>query len=79
SRDRWETTTVGDVMNRSEALTQINADESLLNVVKLLEEQKLSVLAVRRENGTLLGLLEKQSVLALLRHKPQSRNVSFAN
>ncbi|MBE7382821.1 MAG: site-2 protease family protein [Leptolyngbya sp. SIO1E4] len=70
-RDRWETTTVGDIMDRSEVPTTINADESLLDVVKLLEEQKLSVLAVIRENGTLLGLLEKRSILELLQRRNQ--------
>jgi len=61
-RDRWATTTVQDIMNTDIALSTIASDQPLLEVMRLLEEKKVSVLAVIRENGQLLGLLEKQGV-----------------
>jgi hypothetical protein len=39
--------------------------------VQLLEEKRLSVLAVLRDNGTLLGLLEKQAIVELMRRRYQ--------
>lgn len=71
-RDRWETTTVGDVMNPELSMTTIRSDKSLLEVVKMLETKQLSVLAVIRENGKLQGLLEKQNIIKLMQRRQQS-------
>jgi CBS domain-containing protein len=38
----------------------------LLEVMRTLDEKKLSVLAVIRDNGQLLGLLEKQAIVKLM-------------
>ena len=65
-RDRWAMTTVGDVMTAETALTTIRFDESLLNVVQTLETKKLSALAVIRDNGQLMGLLEKRAIVRLM-------------
>lgn len=65
-RDRWQDVEVGDIMDQTESLTTINSQDSLLDVAKLLEQRKLSVLAVIRDNGKLLGLLERQSILELM-------------
>lgn len=65
----WETTTVGDIMSEGTVLNTIASDKPLLDVVQMLEEKKLSVLAVIRENGQLMGLLEKQSIAQLLQNQ----------
>ena len=65
-RDRWAMTTVGDVMTAETALTTIRSDESLLDVVQTLETKKLSALAVIRDNGQLIGLLEKRAIVQLM-------------
>ncbi len=74
SRDRWAVTTVGDVMTAETALTTIRSNESLLDVVQTLEAQKLSVLAVIRDNGQLMGLLEKQAIVRLMQGQTSAIN-----
>ncbi|MGF1459186.1 MAG: site-2 protease family protein [Leptolyngbyaceae cyanobacterium] len=68
-RDRWADTSIAAIMDREMALTTVDSDQPLLEVVRTLDEKKLSVLAVIRENGQLLGLLEKQSISQLLQGK----------
>jgi len=63
-RDRWAMTTVQDIMSTDVTLSTIASDRPLLEVIRTLEEKKVSALAVIRENGQLLGLLEKQRILA---------------
>lgn len=58
----WWNVTIAETMQPIENLETVAPDRSLLDVVNLLEEKKLSVLAVVRENGTLVGLLEKASI-----------------
>ncbi|MEM9002295.1 MAG: site-2 protease family protein [Cyanobacteria bacterium P01_F01_bin.86] len=70
-RDRWEITAIGNIMHEPEVLVTVNFDEPLLDVVKLLEQKQLPLLAVIRENGKLLGLLEKASILERLRRGSQ--------
>jgi Mg/Co/Ni transporter MgtE len=42
-----------------------------LEVVQLLEQQNLSALPVIRENGVLVGILEKAAIIQLLQRKYQ--------
>ncbi len=78
-RDHWDTLTVGDVMVRETALSTVDYDQSLLDVVQLLEENQFSVLAVIRENGKLLGLLEKQSIIRLLQQQQSPTRPAIAD
>jgi Zn-dependent protease/CBS domain-containing protein len=73
-RDRWETTTVGDIMSSATSLPTVNSDQPLLEVVRLFEEQPLAALAVNRENGQLLGLLEKQAIIRLLQQNASMKS-----
>jgi CBS domain-containing protein len=50
----------------------VKSDQPLLEVVKLLEQGKLSALAVIRDNGALVGILEKASILNLLEKRAQA-------
>lgn len=68
----WSETPVSEVMRPIEASTTVESDKSLLDVVQLLEQQKLSALAVIRDNGVLVGILEKASVINLLQNKMQA-------
>ncbi|MEL7314809.1 MAG: site-2 protease family protein, partial [Cyanobacteria bacterium J06559_3] len=49
----------------------IRSNQPLVDVITTLEKQGVSALAVTRENGTLVGLLEKAEIIALLRNKSQ--------
>ncbi len=70
--DQWVTTSVQDLTHEIELSHLVDAQQPLLDAVKLLEEQQLSALTVIRENGILVGLLEKPSILALLERQPQT-------
>jgi Zn-dependent protease/CBS domain-containing protein len=79
SKDNWDLTTISEVMTRETALETIDSDKPLLDVVQMLEENKFSVLAVIRENGKLLGLLEKQNIVKLLQHQDSSMQPAAAD
>lgn len=66
STDLWWQTTVRELAKPIESSQTIEAEKSLLEVVNVLEQMQLSALAVTRENGILVGLLEKDSIKNLL-------------
>lgn len=68
----WSETQVREVMRPIEQSTTVQSDQTLLNVVQLLEQQKLSTLPVIRDNGVLVGILEKASVINLLQKRAQA-------
>ncbi|MBD2103768.1 site-2 protease family protein [Leptolyngbya sp. FACHB-261] len=69
----WSETQVGDVAKPVESSATVQADQPLLDVVKLLEQRKLSQLFVVGANGVLVGLLEKASILRLMQSGPAVR------
>ena len=71
-RDRWAATNVSHIMSGLDTLTTVSSRDSLLDVVKLLEQKQLSVLAVIHDDGKLMGILEKASILERLRRGSQS-------
>lgn len=73
--DRWSETSIGDLAKPVEQTITIDADKPLLEAVMLLEEKKLPALPVLRENGALVGILEKASVLNLLKSRFQTNPV----
>jgi Zn-dependent protease/CBS domain-containing protein len=68
----WSETQIREVMRPIEVSSTIQSDRPLLDVVQLLEQQKLSALAVIRDNGVLVGILEKASIKNLLSKKMQT-------
>ena len=68
----WNDVQVSELME-SVDLQTVESNQSLLDVVTLLESQKLSELPVIGENGIVLGLLEKSSVIRLLQNKNDSQ------
>ncbi|MFN6566166.1 site-2 protease family protein [Dendronalium sp. ChiSLP03b] len=67
----WSETQVKQVMRPITQSTTVKSDRPLLEVVQLLEQQNLSALPVIRDNGVLVGILEKAAVIQLLQKKYQ--------
>ncbi|MCW5314916.1 CBS domain-containing protein [Nostoc sp. KVJ3] len=67
----WSETQVKEVMRPITESTTVQSDQPLLEVMQLLEEQKLSVLPVIRKNGVLVGILEKTAIIQLLQSRTQ--------
>jgi Zn-dependent protease/CBS domain-containing protein len=72
---QWGETPVSLVMKSIAESTTVKSDQPLWEVVQLLEQQKLSTLSVIRENGVLLGILEKAAIIQLLQNKAQAQAV----
>ncbi|MGK7873806.1 MAG: site-2 protease family protein [Xenococcaceae cyanobacterium] len=71
---QWIQTQVSELMQPLETITTVNCDQSLLEVVKLLETQEhVKQLTVVRENGVVVGLLEKASIITLLQQQAQAK------
>jgi CBS-domain-containing membrane protein len=70
--EQWETTSVQSLMRPIETSHLVKAHQPLLDAVKLLEDKHLSALTVIRDNGSLVGLVEKPSILALLQQQSQA-------
>ncbi|MEH2113202.1 site-2 protease family protein [Nostoc sp.] len=68
----WSETQVKEVMRPITESTTVQSNQPLLEVMQLLEQQKLSVLPVVRENGVLVGILEKAAIIQLLQSRTQS-------
>ncbi|WP_414585611.1 site-2 protease family protein [Scytonema sp. PCC 10023] len=68
----WSETQIKEIMRPVEDFTTVKSDQPLLEVVKLLEQGKLSALAVIRDNGVLVGILEKASIINLLEKRAQA-------
>ena len=67
----WSETQVKEVMRPIEQSSTIQSDQPLLEVVQLLEGRALSALPVIRDNGVLVGILEKASIINLLQKQVQ--------
>lgn len=68
----WWNIKVRELMQPAPALETVDFSQSLLEVVKLLEEKRIPALAVLKE-GTLVGLLEKSSILKLLQKRAEAK------
>ena len=68
---RWLEMHVKDLMQPIETAV-VQSNQSLLEAVMLLEQQQRSTLPVIRDNGVLVGILEKAAILNLLQIKAQA-------
>jgi Zn-dependent protease len=68
----WSETQIQDIMRPIAESTTVQADKPLLEVVQLIEQQKLSALTVIRENGVLVGILEKPAIRDLLQKRMEA-------
>jgi predicted transcriptional regulator len=57
----------------NDGITIIEADKSLLEVVKILENDPRQQLTVIQKNGIVLGLLEKASIIKFLQEQTQAK------
>ncbi len=67
----WSETQVKQIMRPITESTTVQSDQPLLEVVQLLEQQKLSTLPVIRDNGSLVGILEKAAIIQLIQRRSQ--------
>lgn len=68
---QWSETQIKQVMRPIAQSTTVKSNQPLLEVVQLLEQQKLSALPVISDNGVLVGILEKAAVIQLLQNRYQ--------
>lgn len=64
--EHWTETLVQSLVTPIAPTLTVESDRSLLDVVKLLEEEKLNAVSVVQANGVLVGLLEKTAIIRLL-------------
>jgi Zn-dependent protease/CBS domain-containing protein len=62
---QWPQVAVKEILQPT-VLQSVHANQSLLDIVTLLEKEKLQALAVVKEGGVLVGLLERTAVRDLL-------------
>jgi Zn-dependent protease/CBS domain-containing protein len=68
---QWTETEIAEIIKTPEAIKTVPANLSLLEAIKLLEQQPILQLTVVRDNGAVVGLLDKASTIALLQQKAQ--------
>jgi Zn-dependent protease/CBS domain-containing protein len=68
----WTETDVRELMQPIDFSNTVKPDRSLLEVVNLLEQQQLNQVPVVRDNGVLVGLLEKAAIIRLLQQRFQA-------
>ena len=75
SVEQWVDTQVQDLMKPIEPSLTVTSGQPLLEVAKLLEEKQLPALTVVRDNGVLVGILEKASIREVLQRRTQATPV----
>lgn len=68
----WSQTQVSAVMQPITEFTTVTSDQPLMEVIQLLEQKQLSALPVLRDNGMLVGILEKTAIMDFLNNKVQA-------
>lgn len=68
--EQWADTTVKALVTPVEPSLVVESDRPLSDVVTLLEERQITAMSVVRENGSLVGLLEKAAIIQLLQRDP---------
>jgi Zn-dependent protease len=63
---KWTETLIGELMQPLETIKMVLSHQPLLEVISLIEQQQIPQLAVVHENGVVVGLVEKESILKLL-------------
>jgi Zn-dependent protease/CBS domain-containing protein len=69
----WPITQVKELMKPVDLSTTVQPEQTLLEVIMLLEKEKLTELPVVRANGVLVGILEKASIIRLLEKRTQAK------
>lgn len=69
----WWDVSVRQLMQPKGQIETVNSNQPLLDVVTLLEQEKLPELVVLKEDGVLVGLLEKASIMQLLQRRAEEK------
>ncbi len=69
SLELWPQISVRELTKPIEDGKTVKSNQSLLEVINLLEEEKIAQLPVVRENGVVVGMLEKNSIINLLQRQ----------
>ncbi|MDJ0632198.1 MAG: site-2 protease family protein [Xenococcaceae cyanobacterium MO_188.B29] len=75
STSKWTEITVKELIKESIDITTVKSDQSLMEVIKLIETENLRELAVVQEDGVLVGLLEKTSIINLLQQEAEAKAI----
>jgi Zn-dependent protease len=70
---QWTERLVEELTQPLDTITVIKSDRSLLEVVQLIEKEKIGEIAVVRENGVVVGLLEKAAIIDFLQKQAQAK------
>jgi len=68
----WPSVLVKELLKPIEFSATVEPSRSLLEVVTLLEQHKVQEIPVIRENGVLVGLVEKAEIARLLQRRPEA-------
>lgn len=69
----WWDVSVRQLMQPKGQIETVISNQPLLDVVTLLEQEKLPELVVLKEDGVLIGLLEKASIMQLLQRRAEEK------
>ena len=70
---QWTETLVKELIQTAEKIDTIAGDRTLLAAVERIEKQNLQQLTVVKENGVVVGLLEKASIISFLQKEAQTK------
>ncbi|MBD2314288.1 site-2 protease family protein [Desertifilum sp. FACHB-1129] len=73
STAHWPQTPVRDLTQPIDLSETVPADQPLLEVVQRLEQQQITQVPVVRENGSVVGILEKTAIIRLLQQKAEAK------
>ncbi len=71
---QWTEFTIETLVKPLDDITTVKSDQSLLDVVKLIETQNIKELVVVTDENVVVGLIEKASILKLLQKEAQMKN-----
>jgi Zn-dependent protease/predicted transcriptional regulator len=69
----WWNVQVKTLMQPLSQIATVPSDQPLLEVVTLLEQKQIPTLAVIQDNGVLVGLVEKASIIKLLQRRAEAK------
>ncbi|OKH18885.1 site-2 protease family protein [[Limnothrix rosea] IAM M-220] len=69
----WSNEIVRNFISPISEENKVESDQSLLNVIGHLEKQGIQAIAVIRDNGKLVGLLEKSNIINLLQKRDKAQ------
>jgi CBS domain-containing protein len=69
----WTVIQVRELMQPVDHSKTVQSNQSLLEVITLLEKENLVSLPVVRDNGVVIGVLEKASIVRLLEARAQAK------